>query len=88
MEPLSTLETLPARDDPEGDAVAADLRRVVREAVNRLPADQREALILKYVHALGVSEIADLLAVSVSALKMRLLRARRALLQELEGTFE
>jgi RNA polymerase sigma-70 factor (ECF subfamily) len=87
-EPLGTLATWAAPDDPGHEAAASDLRRFVRQAVNRLPPEQSEALILKYVHAMGVSEIAHLLEVSESALKMRLLRARRALLHELKGVFD
>lgn len=88
MEPLGSLATTAAPDDAGREAAASDLRSVVRRAVGRLPPEQGEALILKYVHEMGVSEIAGLLAVSESALKMRLLRARRALLQELKGAFD
>jgi len=87
-EPLESLASAAAPDDPERDAVTGDLRQRVQQALSRLPEDQREALILKYVQDLGVSEIAAMLTVSISALKMRLLRGRQALLRELEGVFE
>ncbi len=76
---------LRAPEDPGGDAEAADLRRRVHQALQELPADQREALVLKYVQGLSLPEMARLLKASVSALKMRLLRGRDALRQKLEG---
>jgi RNA polymerase sigma-70 factor, ECF subfamily len=78
-------DELQAREDPGSDAEAADLRRRVHQALQELPADQREALVLKYVQGLDLPEMARLLKASVSALKMRLLRGRRALRDKLEG---
>jgi RNA polymerase sigma-70 factor (ECF subfamily) len=74
-----------AQDDPHGNAEAADLRGRVYEALHELPTDQREALVLRYVDGLGVVEMAELLRVSVSAVKMRLLRGRAVLRERLRG---
>jgi RNA polymerase sigma-70 factor (ECF subfamily) len=74
-----------APENPHGDAEAADLRRRVHEALQELPAEQREALVLRYVEGLGVGEMAEFLRVSVSAVKMRLLRGRAVLRERLEG---
>jgi RNA polymerase sigma-70 factor (ECF subfamily) len=54
-------------------------REVVREAVAALPSDQREAFLLKYVEGFDYSEIADMTGAGVSALKMRVSRARALL---------
>jgi RNA polymerase sigma-70 factor (ECF subfamily) len=85
MESLDAATDIPAVENPGADAEAADVRRRVREALQDLPQEQREALVLKYVEGLSLPEMAERLAVSVSALKMRLLRARRELLGKLQG---
>ncbi|HEX9580495.1 MAG TPA: RNA polymerase sigma factor [Gemmatimonadales bacterium] len=86
LEPLSdeAIE-VPSGLDPRADAEAADVRRKVHEALQNLPVDQREALVLKYVEELSLPEMAKMLKASVSALKMRLLRGRKELLGKLQG---
>ncbi len=84
-EPLSAAEGLATRGDPATEAEAAELRRRVHAALQRLPLEQREALVLRYVHGMDLGEMAETLAASVGALKMRLLRGREALRRELEG---
>jgi RNA polymerase sigma-70 factor (ECF subfamily) len=74
-----------AADDPHGDLEMADLRRRLHDALQALPLDQREALVLKYVEGLSLEEMAERLSASVSALKMRLLRGRASLRAKLEG---
>jgi RNA polymerase sigma-70 factor (ECF subfamily) len=85
LEPLSAAATLPARGDPAAEAEAQELRRRVHAALQRLPVDQREALVLRYVHGMDLAEMAETLSASVGALKMRLLRGREALRRELQG---
>ncbi|MGH2604550.1 MAG: RNA polymerase sigma factor [Dehalococcoidia bacterium] len=72
-------------EDPHAQAHAAELRRQVHESLQLLPAEQREALVLRYVEGLSVTEMAELLGTSLSAVKMRLLRARNALRERFEG---
>jgi RNA polymerase sigma-70 factor (ECF subfamily) len=76
-------DDLHAPEDSGGSAEAADVRRRVHEALQELPTDQREALVLKYVEGLSLPEMAQLLHTSISALKMRLLRGRSALRETL-----
>jgi len=76
---------LEALENPGTDAELADLRRRVHEALQELPSEQREALILRYVEGLNVREIADFVKATVSAVKMRLLRGREALRARFEG---
>jgi RNA polymerase sigma-70 factor, ECF subfamily len=78
-------EDVHAPEDPGSEAETADLRRRVHHALQQLPTDQREALVLKYVEGLSLPEMARLLKASASALKMRLLRGRSALREKLEG---
>ena len=83
--PLEEGAEMTAPHDPAHDATVADLQRRVRRALMDLPADQREALLLKYVEGLSLPEMAEVLGVSVPALKMRLLRGRESLRDKLEG---
>ena len=58
---------------------SADLRAVVRDAVDQLPESQRSVLLLRDVEGLELKVIAELLEVGLSTVKMRLHRARTAL---------
>ena len=58
---------------------AAGLREEIQHALDQLPADQREAFVLKYVEELSYEEIAEITGDGVSALKMRVNRACRRL---------
>jgi RNA polymerase sigma-70 factor (ECF subfamily) len=73
----AALEQAPAADAADGAAI----REEIQCALDRLPADQREAFVLKYVEELSYEEIAEITGVRVSALKMRANRACRRLRQ-------
>jgi RNA polymerase sigma-70 factor (ECF subfamily) len=68
-----------ARDDPEATMEQAELRRDVLRALDALPTAMREAFLLKHVDGRSYEEMSEMLGASVSALKMRVLRAREAL---------
>ncbi|MBI2186180.1 MAG: sigma-70 family RNA polymerase sigma factor [Acidobacteria bacterium] len=57
----------------------------IRRALDRLPFDQRTALVLREVDGLRYEEIAYSLDVAVGTVKSRLTRARQALRAELLG---
>lgn len=81
-----------ASDEPDMDArlESGDLRRVVRTALGRLPARQREALVLRRYHDMTQQEIADSMGTTVAAVESLLSRAMAALRMELskEGVLE
>jgi RNA polymerase sigma-70 factor (ECF subfamily) len=52
---------------------------LIRHAIDHLPDDQRTTLVLVEYHHLQYQEIAEILGVSVSAIKMRVKRARETL---------
>jgi RNA polymerase sigma-70 factor (ECF subfamily) len=64
---------------PDECLEAGRLKERVREALDAIPDDQREALILMYLQGYSVGEIAALAGTSASAVKMRLKRGREAL---------
>jgi RNA polymerase sigma-70 factor (ECF subfamily) len=69
----------PDGDDPGRALERTELGQVVRAALMRLPAAQREAFLLKHVEELSYEEMAERLETGVSALKMRVMRAREAM---------
>jgi RNA polymerase sigma-70 factor, ECF subfamily len=66
-------------DDPVAVVERRSTRAAVIRALARLPDAQREAFVLHYVEGVPYEAMAELLDASVSALKMRVLRAREAL---------
>lgn len=66
--------------DGERSLLREEERRRVRHAIDRLPEAYRAALLLRDVEELSTREAARLLGINENALKIRLHRARRALL--------
>ena len=58
-------------DDVDMSAFGEDMQEILK----KLPEDQREVLVLRFVSGLSLNEIADVLNVGLSAAKMRLYRA-------------
>lgn len=54
-------------------------REAIEWALARIPPANREAFLLKYVEELSYDEMSDVTGASISALKMRVLRAREEL---------
>lgn len=70
------------RDGADGGMWRAEVER----ALLALPADQREAFVLKHVEELEYEAMAEITGAGISALKMRVKRARERLRVLLEGT--
>jgi RNA polymerase sigma-70 factor (ECF subfamily) len=66
-------------EGPVAQVERRELRAGIRGALDRLPDQQREAFLMRYVENMPYEEMTTLLGTSVSALKMRVLRAREAL---------
>src|SRR5216683_1665243 len=71
-EELGELGHAPAQEAP------VELREI-RGAVQRLPRDQREPLILHWLHGLKYEEIATLMDLPIGTVQSRISRARKAL---------
>jgi len=56
-----------------------DISRMVRKAIDKLPAKLREPLILRDIEGLSYKEIADKSGLEVGTIKSRIFRARQAL---------
>jgi RNA polymerase sigma-70 factor (ECF subfamily) len=62
-----------------------ELRETIERALALLPAEQREAFLLKHVEGLSYGEIAEITGTRIPALKMRVLRACETLRISLRG---
>jgi RNA polymerase sigma-70 factor, ECF subfamily len=71
----------------EGRAPDAEQQAVLRETVGalleRAPAEDRTILVLKEMEELSVEEIAEIMRLTKTAVKVRLHRARKRMLQDL-----
>lgn len=74
--------------DPEAQAERAQLQLAIDRALAALQEDHREVVLLRDVEGLSAQEAAEVLGISVDALKSRLHRARAALRASLRPTVE
>jgi RNA polymerase sigma-70 factor (ECF subfamily) len=78
----------PFLDPAEGPADIVERKRLraqLMDALAQLPEAQREAFVMHYVEDVPYETMAELLDAKVSALKMRVMRAREALSAALQG---
>jgi RNA polymerase sigma-70 factor, ECF subfamily len=79
---------LESRNDasaPERAFARKETANRIWQALDRLPFDQRTALVLREIDGLRYDEIAYSLGIAVGTVKSRLTRARQALREELLG---
>jgi RNA polymerase sigma factor (sigma-70 family) len=77
---LYELSRTPTHDPPAETARREDLRQLVQD-VQRLPEQQRSALLMRELDGLSYAELADALRTSVPAIKSLLVRARIGLVE-------
>jgi RNA polymerase sigma-70 factor, ECF subfamily len=75
-------------DHHDEDIDRADQRKVIEEALRKLPAAQRVPLVLFHFESLGYEEIAARLGVSLSKVKTDIFRGREALRRKLRWSSE
>jgi RNA polymerase sigma-70 factor, ECF subfamily len=75
------------RNDPSQTVQRRELRTILDDAVSRLPEGQRFVFVLRDVQGLSVRETAQVLQLTESNVKVRLLRARLALRELLTKRF-
>ncbi len=83
--PLEVAEAVSAGDDPA--TVAAQRETALRawDAVQRLPAERRRAVVLRFVEEMTTREIAGVLGRSEGAVRVLMHRALRTVADELRG---
>jgi RNA polymerase sigma-70 factor (ECF subfamily) len=65
--------------NPESEAIYGEQKQQMQHMLNRLDSVDRAAIVMRYWHDCSEVEIAESLNLTVSAVKSRLHRARRAL---------
>jgi RNA polymerase sigma-70 factor (ECF subfamily) len=81
---VNDAEVIDRAEAKRDDSAAEEMSEQIEYALARLPVDQREAFLLKYVEEMSYEEISAATGVSVPALKMRVKRASDALRRLLE----
>ncbi|HEV8696231.1 MAG TPA: sigma-70 family RNA polymerase sigma factor [Candidatus Limnocylindrales bacterium] len=81
--PLDLVSDAPAPGDVEGAVVAREMAASALRAVERLPGDRRRAVMLRFVHEMSTSEIAEILGRSEGAVRVLIHRGLRGLAREL-----
>jgi len=69
---------------PEHNLSSRQTGDMIQKALNALPEEYREVIVLKHMEELDYREISDILGVSVNALKVRAHRGREMLKELLE----
>lgn len=81
-------ELVDPQPQPDARAHAREIGVALSRAIAALPPEQREVLILRDVEGLSAEQAADVVGISVGAIKSRLHRARMALRTGLAGILE
>lgn len=74
-----TLEVADSAPVPDEEVERNELAEALRDALSRLPPDQRLAIVLADVHGLDYSEVAAVMSCSLGTVKSRISRGRRQL---------
>lgn len=74
-----TWHKTPPTDQPEARLLQAEAGQAIQSLLENLSPEYRAVVILKYWHHLSYEEMAHTLQTSVSAIKSKLFRARRAM---------
>ena len=80
---LEAAETVADRTDVEATVTRRDEAAAAWAAVDRLPADRRRAVVLRFVEEMSTAEIAGILGRSEGAVRVLLHRALRTVAREL-----
>lgn len=75
-------------DDPAERFEKKELRRILTEAIETLEAPYRTVFVLRDIEKISTAETAEMLCLSVPAVKSRLLRARLRLREHLNPYFK
>ena len=84
VDELPERESTALYDMPEPSAITAEQRRIVREAIERLPDIYREVVMLHYYSNMSCADIAQLTGAAEGTIKSRISRARIRLMELLK----
>ena len=88
----TTMEEMPIKDEsnpaPDASLLETELQEAIEKAIGELPETQRMAVVLRRYEELSYEQIADILDLSVPAIKSVLFRARTELRARLASYFK
>jgi RNA polymerase sigma-70 factor (ECF subfamily) len=73
---IEDMEVVDWTASPDREAINSELKEKLQEGIRRLEPDLKAAVVLRDIQGLTSSEAAEVLRISVAALKSRLHRAR------------
>lgn len=73
------VEPVDRQAGPEESAERSELKRELSKAIEKLPYELKQPLVLRDIHGLSYEEIADTLEINVGTVRSRLFRARAKL---------
>jgi len=84
-EGLDGYAVIPSDDrTPESEMLLTETQRIVREAIETLPAKYKSVMVLRYLLDLSLQEIGEVLDMPVTTVKTRVHRGREFLRKKLE----
>jgi len=86
-EDAETLQLPDWSTQPISELLNAETREVMEEGIQRLPEELRTVFVLRDIEGMSNAEVAEILELSVAAVKSRLHRARIALRERLNRYF-
>lgn len=85
-EPMEHLPEKMVQDSPLDQLERAQALEIIFNCIDKLPENQRMAILLRHTSGLRYQEIADVMGLTVSAVESLLVRARKTLRQRLASS--
>ena len=79
-----SIEDIPSEQTTEGTALTNEKIRAVHRAINMLPEEQRDVIILRELEGMSYADISKVLGIEEGTVKSRISRGREALKKFLE----
>ncbi len=78
------IEDIPAGITPEEEVLRSEKIKMVHRAINELPEEQREIIVLRELEGMSYTEISAILGINEGTVKSRISRGRESLKKILE----
>lgn len=84
-EGLDGYAMMPSDDrTPESELILSETQRIIREAIDTLPAKYKSVMVLRYLQDMSLQEISEVLDMPVTTVKTRVHRGREFMRKKLE----
>ena len=69
---------------PESELITKQIAETVNKSMNELPADLREAIMLREIEGMSYEDIADAMGCPIGTVRSRIFRAREAISEKIK----